>query len=138
MINNQSFTLYTDGGARGNPGPAAIGIVLIDMHGTVIVEMKKCIGTATNNQAEYNALLAGLDLAAKSWKGDLTCISDSELVIKQMNGEYKVRNKVLLSLYNQVKKLESNFTSITFKHEPRTNKMVSRADALVNEALDAR
>lgn len=130
------FKLYTDGGARGNPGPAAIGIIIVDMNGKVLQEIKRAIGVATNNQAEYRALVAGMKIVARLWNGNLSCYSDSELVIKQMNGEYQVRNRALARLHDAVKLMERSFSSVQYLHVPREHPMISRADALVNEALD--
>jgi len=131
-----TFTLCSDGGARGNPGPAAIGIVLVDQDGKIIQQYKAAIGVATNNQVEYRALLKGMELAAIYWKGDLACISDSELLIKQLNGQYRVKNEELRALFFQVKKAESPFRHVTYKHVPRTHDLAVVADRLVNEALD--
>jgi ribonuclease HI len=131
-----SFTLCTDGGARGNPGPAAIGVVIIDQDGAIVQQYKAAIGVATNNQAEYRALLKGMELAAIYWKGDLACISDSELLIKQLNGQYRVKNEELRTLFFQVKKSEAPFRHVTYTHVPRTHELSVVADRLVNEALD--
>lgn len=127
-------TLFTDGGARGNPGPAAIGFVLSQM-GNVPLEYGEYIGHATNNQAEYRALLAGLTEAKKQNIQTVTCFLDSELVVKQVRGEYRVKNEELKELLAEIKKLFSAFTSLTFQHVPRSKNKI--ADRLVNEALDA-
>ncbi len=132
----KTFKLHTDGGSRGNPGPAAIGIVLEDPDGNVVKEFKRCIGKATNNQAEYEALIEGLKLARLYWKGPLECYTDSELLIKQVNGEYDVKNEGLKVAKKAVDKLAKQFPSITYTHVPREEKMQSIADKLVNEALD--
>jgi ribonuclease HI len=136
MTPEKTFKLHTDGGSRGNPGPAAIGIVLEDPDGNVVKEFKRCIGKATNNQAEYEALIEGMKLARVYWKGPLECFTDSELLVKQVNGEYDVKNKELKVAHAAVEKLAKQFSSITYTHVPRGNKIQSIADKLVNEALD--
>ena len=130
-----SIIIYTDGGARGNPGPAGIGIVLKRGEETV-EEFGAYIGDATNNQAEYSALLAGLERATKYTDTELHCILDSELVVRQLNGEYKVKSEQLKKLVHQVRSLEQRFKQVTYEHTLRAGNQ--RADALVNQALDAR
>jgi ribonuclease HI len=127
-----NYTLYTDGGARGNPGPAAIGIVL-KKNEDVLVQKAKYIGVATNNQAEYQALILGLHTALDHAK-ELKCLLDSELVVKQLNGEYRVKDEKLKPLFEKVKKLEEDFTRVTFHHIPREKNKL--ADLLLNEELD--
>ena len=127
--------LYTDGGARGNPGPAGIGVV-IKRDKETVEEFGAYIGEATNNQAEYSALLAGLERATKYTDTELHCILDSELVVKQLKGEYKVKSDQLKKLVHQVRSLEQRFKQVTYEHTLRAGN--KRADALVNQALDAR
>lgn len=132
------YTIYTDGGARGNPGPAGVGIV-IESEGKKI-KLKEFIGTATNNQAEYRALILALKHILENFglDGSLItayCFLDSELVVKQLNGEYKVKHEGIKPLYNQIKKLSSNFREINFRHIPRQKNKI--ADRLVNEAIDS-
>ncbi len=136
MASEKRFKLHTDGGSRGNPGPAAIGIVLEDPDGNVVKEFKRYIGKATNNQAEYEALIEGLKLAKIFWKGSLDCFTDSELLVRQVNGEYDVKNKELKVAHAAVEKLAKQFPSIAFTHVRRANKLQALADKLVNEALD--
>ncbi|OGY31597.1 MAG: hypothetical protein A3C02_04720 [Candidatus Andersenbacteria bacterium RIFCSPHIGHO2_02_FULL_45_11] len=126
-------TLFTDGGARGNPGPAAIGFVLSGI-GNAAILYKEYIGKGTNNQAEYRALLAGITRAKKEGVEDLMCYLDSELVVKQVRGEYRVKNEELKLLLADIKKLLPKFRSISFEHVPRAKN--AAADKLVNEALD--
>ncbi len=126
-------TLHTDGGARGNPGPAAIGFVLSGI-GSAPILYKEYLGKATNNQAEYRALLAGMLRAQKEGVKDLMCYLDSELVVKQVRGEYRVKNEDLRMFLVQIRDLLSSFDSITFQHVPRAKNKI--ADGLVNEALD--
>jgi len=125
--------LNTDGGARGNPGPAGIGAVFTDGSGKIIAEYKEYIGITTNNVAEYRALILGLEKAKDFKYGQLECRLDSELVVRQVNGEYKVKVEHLKDYRNRVKDL-ALFAPITFTHVPRENN--KRADALVNQAID--
>lgn len=128
-----SVTVYTDGGARGNPGPAAIGGVILQ-DGKTLKEFSRAIGQKTNNQAEYAALLAGLEHAAEFTDVTVNCVLDSELVVKQMRGEYKVKSPELRKLAHQAKHLEEKFKTVTYEHTRREGNV--RADALVNQALD--
>lgn len=127
------FKLFTDGGARGNPGPAAIGAVLYKKE-EVIAEISEYIGETTNNQAEYLALIAGLQEALIQQVDNVVCFLDSELIVKQLNGEYKVKNEELKIRYAKVVELAERFSSIEFKHVKRAQN--KEADALVNKALD--
>lgn len=126
--------LKTDGGARGNPGPAAIGVVLENDKGKVLKEFGRYIGETTNNQAEYQALLAGLIEAHKFGAEEVSCYLDSELVVKQLKREYKVKDKELASLFVKIWNLSQNFKKISYHHIPREQNM--HADMLVNKALD--
>lgn len=126
-------TLYTDGGARGNPGPAGIGYVL-KIGDRAPIEEGVAIGEATNNQAEYEALKCGLTRAKKESVRHLTVYMDSELVIKQISGEYRVKNKELQALHQTICGLIEAFEKIIFTHVPRAKN--KRADELVNDALD--
>jgi len=125
-------TLYTDGGARGNPGPAGIGAVLnIDGEKS---EFKKYIGETTNNQAEYQALILGLEKAREAKVEEIDCFLDSELVVKQLNRQYKVKNPDIAKVFVKVWNLAQQFKKITFKHVFREDN--KEADRLVNEAID--
>jgi ribonuclease HI len=124
--------LHSDGGARGNPGPAGIGAVL--EIGSDKKLLKKYIGETTNNQAEYQALLLGLEEAVKLGVDEIVCYLDSELVVKQLNREYKVKNKDLAPLFVKVWNIGQQLKKIEFKHVFRTDN--KEADALVNEVLD--
>lgn len=133
----KEFQLYSDGGARGNPGIAGIGAVLYGKDGEVLFKKKQYIGTTTNNQAEYRAMILGLEETKMMFVPEkITCYADSELMIKQLNGEYKVKNKDLLPLFQKIKKIVSDFPYISFKHIPRSKNTV--ADKLANEAMDQR
>jgi len=126
-------TLHTDGGSRGNPGPAGIGYVL-KIEGGETHERGAYIGETTNNQAEYLALQRGLELAGEKKVNSITCYLDSELVVKQLRGEYRVRHQDLLPVYTAVKKVAATFNRISFNHVRREKN--AQADALVNTALD--
>jgi ribonuclease HI len=127
-------TLYTDGGARGNPGPAGIGAVLT-MQGQQPISCSEYIGETTNNQAEYRALLQGLELAQKQGVTHLACFLDSELIVKQLRGEYRVKHPELKPIYDSVVALAKVFDAVSYEHVPRAKNKL--ADKLVNEAIDA-
>jgi ribonuclease HI len=123
-----------DGGARGNPGPAAIGVVIRDGDGEVLGEVGETIGEATNNVAEYRALLRGIELAEEHGASELELVGDSELVVRQVEGRYKVKNAGMKALYDEVKRALRGFDSWSIRHVRREEN--ADADRLVNEALD--
>ena len=127
--------LFTDGGARGNPGPAAYGFVLEAEDGTVLAAEGVAIGDATNNVAEYSGLVAGLRKALELHVPDVEVVSDSELLVKQMRGEYRVKNEALRTLFVEASTLARNLQSVEYRHVRRAHNEL--ADKLVNEALDA-
>jgi ribonuclease HI len=128
--------LYTDGGSRGNPGEAAVGCVLLDPEtGKVLKEYKEAIGVYTNNVAEYRALIAGLEMAKPFHPNRLVCYLDSELIVKQLSGEYRVKMPSLMPLIQEVQENAAQFPEVSYSHIPRSKN--TRADALVNQALDA-
>jgi ribonuclease HI len=127
--------LSTDGGARGNPGPAAYGYVLETDGGTVLAAHGEAIGTATNNVAEYRALVAGLEKALELQVDEVEVVSDSELLVKQMRGEYKVKNEALRDLSSEAARLARQLKSVSYTAVRREHNEL--ADRLVNEALDA-
>jgi ribonuclease HI len=127
--------LSTDGGARGNPGPAAYGYVLEAVDGTVLAAHGETIGTATNNVAEYRALVAGLEKAVELLVDEVEVVSDSELLVKQMRGEYKVKNPALRELWEEAQSLERRLGKVRYTAVRREHNEL--ADRLVNEALDA-
>lgn len=127
---------YTDGGARGNPGPAAIGVLICNGEGEILLEHSEVIGEATNNVAEYRALIEGIKRAHELGAKELECHLDSELVVKQLRGEYKLKNYNLQKLYDTVKKAERAFERISYVHLRREEDEIRRADQLVNFALD--
>jgi len=126
--------LFTDGGSRGNPGPAAYGFVLEAEDGTVIDARGEAIGTATNNVAEYAALVAGLERALEAGVVELEVVSDSELLVKQMRGEYKVKNDALRALHGEASELAEGLEKVAYTAVRRAHNEL--ADSLVNEALD--
>jgi ribonuclease HI len=130
----EKIIIHSDGGARGNPGPAGIGAVLNEENGIVIAEISKYIGETTNNQAEYQALIAGLEKAKELKAEELDCYLDSELVVKQLNREYKVKNAELAPLFLKVHNLSLSFKKIKFIHVRR--EFNKEADKLANEAMD--
>ena len=126
--------LYTDGGARNNPGPAATGFVLKNEDGRVLKEGGTFLGVATNNEAEYRALIEGLR-AAKEFNPDhLDCFLDSSLAVNQLNGVFKIKEARLRELVFEAKTLEQDFTSVRYQYIPREEN--KEADALVNQILD--
>jgi ribonuclease HI len=126
--------LFTDGGSRGNPGPAAFAFVLEAEDGTVLDARGEAIGVATNNVAEYSALVAGLERAAEVGVSELEVVSDSELLVKQMRGEYRVKNRALQELFLDASRLARQIQRVTYTAVRREHNEL--ADSLVNEALD--
>jgi ribonuclease HI len=126
--------LNTDGGARGNPGPGAYGVVIKNDDKEVIFEMGNYLGKCTNNEAEYRGLIAGLKKSLEMGHKNLRVFLDSELIVKQVRGEYKIKSEGLRGLYSQVKELETKFENISFNHVPR--ELNKEADQLVNKVLD--
>jgi ribonuclease HI len=127
-------TVNFDGGSRGNPGPAAVGVVLRNGDGSVLEEAGETIGEATNNVAEYKALLRGIELAAAHGAGVLELVGDSDLVVRQVEGRYKVKNAGLKPLHEEVKRALGGFDSWSIRWVRRAEN--GDADRLVNEALD--
>lgn len=128
------LTVNVDGGARGNPGPAAIAAVVQDAQGAVLQERRERIGRATNNVAEYKALLLGIEMASSLGAGELELVGDSELIVKQVKGEYKVKDATMRELHAQVKAALRDFDDWSIRHVRREHN--AEADRLVNEALD--
>jgi ribonuclease HI len=129
------YIVHTDGAARGNPGPAAIGIVVEDESGHTVYESSRTLGVHTNNEAEYLAIIAALQYLREIRAREADFYLDSELVVRQLNGRYKVKEPRLQSLHGQATMLLNAVPMHTIQHVPR--KENARADALANEALDA-
>jgi len=128
------FIIFTDGGARGNPGPAGIGAVIYNEDKVLVAEISEYLGETTNNQAEYKALIAALKKAITLGAIEVECYLDSELVVKQLNREYKIKNKELAPLFLEIHNLSLNFKKISFTHISRERN--KEADKLANEAMD--
>lgn len=133
---SQRLMVFSDGGARGNPGPAAVAYVALSDSGKTVKTDSRFIGVNTNNQAEYEALIMALKFAASLKIPEVICYLDSELVVKQLNGEYSVKNHGLQLLFNQVQALKIHFIKLCFISVPRSHPHIQRADALVNKKLD--
>jgi ribonuclease HI len=128
--------IYTnsDGGSKGNPGPGAIGVIVRDNE-KILTQYSAKIGEATNNIAEYHALIKALELASRFTNKELVCVLDSELVVKQLLGDYRVQNSKLLPLFIKVQKLQENFEKITYKHVSREDKFQKVVDKLLNDEM---
>ncbi|MDE2571716.1 MAG: ribonuclease HI family protein [bacterium] len=131
----RTAVIFSDGGSRGNPGPAAIGAVVSDEAGNVLHEVSERIGITTNNVAEYRALIEGLRAALELGFDAARVRMDSELIVKQLRGEYRVKHEGLRPLYEEARRLLDRFVERDLKHVPRAQNRA--ADALVNRALDA-
>jgi ribonuclease HI len=128
------WTVYADGASRGNPGPASIGAVVYDENGREVHTVSRRLGRATNNEAEYQAAIAGLESALALGGGDVDLRMDSQLIIRQLQFRYKVRNARLLPFFNRILELRRQFERFTMEHVPRERN--KRADELANLALD--
>jgi ribonuclease HI len=129
------YVVHTDGAARGNPGPAAIGIVVQDETGRVVYEASRCLGVTTNNEAEYQALIAALEYVKELRPTEAEFRLDSELVVRQLEGRYRVKEPRLQILHGRATMLLNAVPKYSFRHVPRAEN--ARADELANEALDA-
>jgi len=132
------YKVYSDGGARGNPGPAAIAFMIFSPSGALLRTSSRFLGIRTNNQAEYEALIAALETVVGYAPSFLECYLDSELVCRQLNGTYSVKNAVLRNLWEKVQELRKCFAEINFKNVPRLEEHIRKVDKLVNSTLDAR
>ncbi|MFA6512461.1 MAG: ribonuclease HI family protein [Patescibacteria group bacterium] len=135
MKTTKHIQLWTDGGSRGNPGPAGIGAILKSPDGTVLATVSKYIGEDTNNQAEYFAMIAALTEAKKLHAETIEAFMDSQLIVEQLNRRYKVKHPDIQKRFVEVWNLIQKFKKVTFTHVPREEN--KEADALVNAALDA-
>ena len=131
-----SLTLHSDGGSRGNPGPAGAGAVLYDDQGQEVAALSRYLGRTTNNEAEYQALLMGLNEAKRLGAVRLTVKMDSELIVRQLEGQYRVKAPGLKPMYAEAKRLLQGFASVTILHVRR--EFNKRADELANQAMDQR
>jgi ribonuclease HI len=132
----RKLCIYSDGASRGNPGPAGIGVIICDETGEVIKEHEEFIGTATNNVAEYRALLKALELARSFAASELECFSDSELMVRQLNGEYAIKNPRLHELVLQIREKEQHFGRIRYMHVSREDALIMKADQRANRAIE--
>ena len=136
LVKHRLVRLYTDGGSRGNPGPAAIGIVVCDEDDQPIKRFPEYIGRATNNQAEYRALIRGLDAASNYTNDAIVCSLDSELVVRHMTGRYRIKNPDLARLAMETKRMASKFKNVEYRNLPRMTGHLADADRQVNAVLD--
>lgn len=128
--------VFSDGASRGNPGPSAIAFMVLSGDGRVLKGFSRSVAIGTNNQAEYKALIRALEAASEFTDQDVACRLDSQLVVKQLNGEYKVRNPVLKDLWLRVNDLKRRFRTVSFEYVPRTNSDMQRVDEMANKTLD--
>lgn len=133
-----SLKIYCDGACIGNPGNGAIGVLILDQDNNALEEYKECIGHCTNNQAEYKALIKGLDLAAKHCRSEVYCYTDSELVIKHLQGIYRLKNDELRALFHEVKNKERAFKRVVYIHVSDADQRIKRAHKLAHDALNGR
>ena len=136
--NIDKVKLYSDGGCRGNPGPGAIAYRIIDENNNELESGSECIGYTTNNRAEYRALIKGLECASSHTRGTVLCYLDSEFVIKQVTGVYRIKKAELRPLFHQVMDNKRLFNEAIFQHLIRTNPFIVEVDALVAQALEGR
>lgn len=134
MSGNSKLIIFTDGGARGNPGPAALGVVIYDIAGKLLKKYGKYLGERTNNEAEYEAVIAASRTAAELGAVVLDFHLDSELVVRQFNNIYRVKNRRMQELLIRARSAQSQFQKVTFRHIPREKNRL--ADQLVNDAID--
>ena len=128
------YVIFTDGGARGNPGPAGVGVAIFDEKGKILKKIAQYLGERTNNEAEYEAVLLALEQASKLGAGEVVINLDSELVARQLNNVYRVKNNRMRALVIKVHNIETKFKKVSYKHIPREKNEL--ADHLVNEAID--
>jgi len=133
-LKNRQLTIYVDGGSRGNPGPSGIGVVILDANGKRLKDLSKYIGEATNNIAEYNALLYGLEEALILRADDIIINMDSELVAKQLTGDYRVKDPNIRPLFDRAINMLKSFNNFEVRHIER--EMNKEADKLVNKAIN--
>lgn len=134
MIGAESVVIHTDGASRGNPGPASIGVVIAAQDGRILVELGEALRPTTNNVAEYTAVVRALERAAELGARRVRMMMDSQLVVRQLNGSYRVKHADMIPLYRRVLELIQKFDSVSFEHVPREQN--AEADRLANQALD--
>lgn len=127
---------YTDGASRGNPGPAGVGVLLYNENGEKILQDFRYIGECTNNEAEYRALLLALDRVLEITQDTVQCFMDSELLVRQLNGQYALKSEKLARFFEEVKNRAGRFKSASFHHVPREHERLRLADKLANKAID--
>jgi len=135
-VSEMRLILYSDGASRGNPGISAVAFMIISGDGKALEKQSEYVGIRTNNQAEYEALISALEFASTLTDQEVTCYTDSELVVKHLNGKYRVRNPKLKILWLKIQKLKQRFREITFKNVPRTDIHIEQVDRLANRTLD--
>jgi ribonuclease HI len=131
-----NLRIYSDGASRGNPGISAAAFIILDDDGNVLRRHAKYLGVRTNNQAEYEALVSALNAAAQITNQVVTCKLDSELVVKHLNGEYRVKDPKLRNLWLEVQRLKRKFRKVTFTQTARTNRYIQETDSAANRVLD--
>ena len=136
-MSTSDFSIFTDGAARGNPGPATAAFLFVQNE-KILHKRSFFLGNQTNNQAEYRAIIKALEIAKEYTKENIVLLSDSELVIKQLNGEYQVKNPTLKTLFREVMTQLKFFSSVKFTHVSRTNSWIKKADKVCNELLNQR
>lgn len=128
--------VYSDGASRGNPGPSAIAFIILSENDIELTKYSSLVGEKTNNQAEYMALIEALEFASELYGREVSCYVDSELVIKQLNGNYRIKNPQLKILWLKIQELAQKFQRVTFLHAHRTDTYIKQVDQLANQALD--
>lgn len=134
MINTY-VAVYADGACSGNPGPGAIGVIVLDENNQEVAAYKGCIGDTTNNRAEYEAVIKGLELAAGICRKKVICFSDSELLVRQLNKRWRIRSNELLRLNMAINERVKLFEEVIFQHTRRNNQYIIKADKLTKDAL---
>jgi len=131
--------LFVDGGCRGNPGPGAVGVLVLNATGNDELDLQAtCIGTTTCNGAEYRAVIMGLNVCARYTRGRVTCFTDSKLVVNHMSCAWRLKNDALRELYLKVKQCEQFFDEVVYTHVGRNNSYIKRVDRALNEAFEGR
>jgi len=128
--------IFSDGASRGNPGPSAAAFIILSADDKVLKRCSRFIGVGTNNQAEYRALISALEAASDFTDQEVDCSLDSELVVKQLNGDYEVHNLVLKGLWLEVNRMKKGFRNVSFMYVRRTNLYIQQVDEMANEILD--